>query len=118
VSQREVSGLFGDEFADAILQLESGSWIAPVRSAFGVHAIRVDEFDSGRPQTLDEARAAVVRDWTAEQRKEISEAFYSRLLEKYDVNVLWPEELVENTLPLQDRSVPLQENSAIRAENP
>jgi parvulin-like peptidyl-prolyl isomerase len=89
VSQREISGLFGEAFAAAVIELEPGKWTAPVKSAFGVHVVRVSAIDAGRPQTLEQARSAVLRDWTQNQRREISEQYYNGLLQKYDIQIDW-----------------------------
>ena len=94
-SQREISNLFGQEFAEALMEIESGTWTAPVRSAFGVHAAIVDQFQAGKRAQLDDVRDAVTRDWMQAQREALAEQFYQGLLEKYEVVVDWPPFAVE-----------------------
>ncbi|MEA3070016.1 MAG: hypothetical protein QOD29_1462 [Alphaproteobacteria bacterium] len=83
----EIASVFGDEFARRIAQLEGGRWIGPIQSGYGWHIVYVSERTEGRPKPLSEVREAVQRDWLAARRKEIIDATYSKLREKYAVVV-------------------------------
>ena len=83
----EIASVFGDEFARRIAQLGSGRWIGPIPSGYGWHIVYVSERTEGRPKPLSEVREAVQRDWLAARRKEIIDATYSKLREKYAVIV-------------------------------
>jgi len=89
-SEREIARHFGDAFAAAVLRLEPGHWEGPVASAFGLHLVRVESREPGRPATLDEVRSAVERDWGTEQREKANEAFYQTLRQRYEVKVEMP----------------------------
>jgi len=83
----EIASVFGDEFARGVAQLEGGRWIGPIQSGYGWHIVYVSERTEGRPKPLSEVRDAVQRDWLAARRKEIIDATYSKMREKYAVIV-------------------------------
>ena len=70
---------FGDEFAAAVIALPVGDWQGPVRSGYGIHLVRVIDKTPGRPATMDDARAAVERDWGNERRIHANEEYYQSL---------------------------------------
>ena len=86
----EVARVFGDEFARQIAQLEPGRWVGPVQSGYGWHLVHVSERTKGRSRLLLEVREAVRREWMAARRKEIADAIYSKMREKYAVVVEGP----------------------------
>jgi hypothetical protein len=91
VSTREITGLFGDAFATAIEGLAPGAWHGPIASGYGVHLVRVDARTEGRLPELAEVRDAVRREWNNARRKELTDAFYREMLERYTVIIEWPE---------------------------
>jgi hypothetical protein len=85
------AGLFGTEFAATLAEAGPGSWEGPLRSAYGMHLVIVDERSEGRLPELDEVRAQVLREWENVRRIEAVDAFYSTLIEKYEIMIEWPE---------------------------
>ncbi len=85
-----IAGVFGDELAAALELLEVGRWEGPLASSYGLHLVLVSEREEGRVPALDEIRTALERDWLAERRRELSDAFYARLRARWDVAVEWP----------------------------
>lgn len=81
----EIESAFGRDFATAIAGLPTGAWEGPVRSAFGVHLVRVEAREEARAPALDEVRAAVERDLLRARTEAQSEAFYRKLRERYTV---------------------------------
>jgi hypothetical protein len=86
----EIASVFGDEFARRIAQLERGRWVGPIQSGYGWHLVYVSERTEGRPKPLSEVREVVQRDWLVARHKEILEATYSKLRQKYAVVVEGP----------------------------
>ena len=88
-SEREsaIAAQFGTLFTDDIRGLEPGSWQGPVRSGFGLHLVLVEAFEPGRELSLEETRAAVVRDWANRQRIDTINHLYERLREQYEITV-------------------------------
>jgi hypothetical protein len=86
----EIRKRFGDEFARSLLALKPGRWEGPVRSGFGEHLVFVVERRDGRMPELGEVREAVKRDWTAAKQKELKDAAYARIRQRYTVTVERP----------------------------
>jgi hypothetical protein len=84
-SATTVARMFGTEFADALGQLEVGTWQGPVGSGYGVHFVYIEASTAGRSPTLDEVRQAVERDVLNDKSSEINEAFYQSLRERYTI---------------------------------
>lgn len=81
---------FGGDFADGLDKAPLGQWTGPVASGFGLHLVRVTERVPGRTPALDEARDAVVREWTNARRKELEDQRMAELLKGYTVTVESP----------------------------
>jgi hypothetical protein len=90
VAVRDVAGLFGQEFATAVVGLEPGTWKGPIESAYGVHLVVVDERSTGRLPALDEVREQVRREWDNARRVEVTDAFYRDMLDRYEIVIEWP----------------------------
>jgi len=86
----QIAGMFGDEFAAALLSLEPGRWAGPLASGYGLHAVFVSERTDARVPELAEVYERVLADWRRARREEIADAAYERLRERYEVTVEWP----------------------------
>ena len=87
---REVSSLFGREFAQQLTILDVGRWQGPIASGFGVHLVYIGErIDASLPQ-LDEIGDTVMREWREEQRQSVNQVFYDTLRTGYDVVIERP----------------------------
>ncbi len=82
-----VAGQFGEEFADAVLQVEPGRWAGPLQSGYGMHLVWVDAKEAGRLPKLDEVRPLVERELLAARRREQIDAMYAQMLARYKVVV-------------------------------
>ncbi len=90
-SAQDVIATFGAPFLESVAELPIGEWSGPVKSAFGLHIVRVDARDPGALPPLDDVRAEVERDWASAQRDEASKRFYDGLVARYRVVVEWPQ---------------------------
>jgi hypothetical protein len=86
-SRAEIAKDFGAGFAAALFALPAGSWQGPVRSALGVHLVRVDQRLPERLPPLAEIRDRVHDDMMAERFQAASDAAYARIRAKYQVTV-------------------------------
>lgn len=86
-SRAEVAEDFGAGFAAALFALPSGSWQGPVRSALGIHLVRIDQRQPARLPPLAEIRDRVHDDMMAERFQAASDAAYARIRAKYQVTV-------------------------------
>ena len=89
-TQRELRDLFGTAFAEAVFELERGSWQRPVESSYGVHLVVVRDRTAPRAPALSEVRDRVKADLLDQRRREMNEAFYASLRERYEVVVAEP----------------------------
>jgi len=81
----EIARQFGQDFAEALLALEPGGWVGPVRSSFGLHLVRVTQRQPARQPVLAEIRDTVLAEWRDRRRRETKEQAYQRLRERYDI---------------------------------
>jgi hypothetical protein len=86
-SAPELARFFGPEFARAVLAVEPGAWDGPVRSAFGLHLVWVEETQPPRMPQLESVRSRVLADWTEERRTEHLAEEMRTLRAKYAVRV-------------------------------
>ncbi len=99
ITQQQLAGLFGAEFALQIVELPVGEWSGPVTSAFGVHLARLDALEPGRLSELSEVRDAVYRDLVSERTREAEQRYFEGLLSQYTVTAEWPEGMDPVSIP-------------------
>ena len=87
VSQTDVTGIFGDDFAKRLPAIEPGRWQGPISSSFGQHFVYVSERTQGDLPPLDTVREAVRREWSNARRLEAEQKLYGSLRERYEVVV-------------------------------
>ena len=83
----DISKQFGEPFGRKLLALKSNSWTGPNQSGFGLHLVFVRKRVGGRPADLKDVREMVKRDWMAERQRELKDAAYAKLRERYHVTV-------------------------------
>jgi hypothetical protein len=98
---REIANLFGREFAAQLMSLETGQWLGPVPSGFGLHLVTIDERIDASLPALGDVRDVVVREWREEQRQSVNQAFYDTLRTRYSVVVERPQWL-DTELNIED----------------
>ena len=76
---------FGDQFSRGLLMLRQGRWEGPLRSGFGLHLVFIKKRVGGRLPELNEVREMVKRDWMFERQKELKDAAYAKIRERYTV---------------------------------
>ena len=84
-TDRELGELFGTSFAEALADLPAGEWRGPIRSAHGVHLVRVLGRREPRLPELAAVRDRVVEDLRDARRRERNEAAFRALRARYDV---------------------------------
>jgi len=87
VTRGDVAAQFGDELAAALDTAPPDRWFGPVRSAYGVHLIRVGAREPGRAAALGDVRDAVERDVREARASAAREQSYARLRARYTVRV-------------------------------
>jgi parvulin-like peptidyl-prolyl isomerase len=83
----DIKKQFGETFAQGVGGLKPGKWEGPLRSGFGLHLVRITKRVGGRLPDLKEVREKVKQDWAVERQKELKDAAYAKLRERYSVTV-------------------------------
>lgn len=86
-SARELSRLFGRDFASAVMVLAPRTWSRPIRSAYGMHLVWVDDKTEPGWPSVDTVRSRLVAQWTEERQMEHLETRMRELRAKYVVRV-------------------------------
>lgn len=87
-----VDGVFGPGFFARLETLPTGTWQGPVRSAYGVHLVRVQARLGGEIPPLEQVREQVLRQWRMEKARELRDRDYAERRRRYRVRVEWPRE--------------------------
>lgn len=100
-TSEDIDRQFGENFARELAVLEPGSWSGPIRSSFGLHLVRVSQYQPARQPALAEIRDAVAAEWRDQRRREAREQAYQRLRERYDIVMQEVSEVPEDTATAQ-----------------
>ncbi len=86
---REISRLFGTDFANEIIQLDSepGDWSAPIPSALGVHLVRVIARREGGLPKLEIIRDRVQTRWQEEKSRMQARDAIAAIVDRYTVEI-------------------------------
>jgi hypothetical protein len=86
-SERDLGDLFGKDNARQILALPPGTWQAPLRSAQGLHFVRVVAKQPARVPAFEEIRNTLREDWLRQRRAEIVEQQLVGLRARYRIEI-------------------------------
>ncbi|MFZ5670758.1 MAG: peptidyl-prolyl cis-trans isomerase [Pseudomonadota bacterium] len=78
---------FGEAFAGALVSAPTGRWIGPVRSAYGVHLVRVAARTGSGVAPFDAVVGQVRQAWIADRRRIANERWLAGLRRRYPVSV-------------------------------
>lgn len=87
----EIEKAFGKSFITDLLKQPVQAWSGPIESGYGMHLIYIEQKIQARHPTLNEVRTEVTHEWKAAKRKEMNEAFYDKLSERYVITIERPE---------------------------
>jgi hypothetical protein len=86
-SARELTRRFGPDFASAVMVLAPRTWSHPIRSAYGMHLVWVDDkIEPGWP-SVDAVRSRLTAQWIEERQMEQLATRMRELRAKYVVRV-------------------------------
>jgi hypothetical protein len=86
LSSPQVAREFGQQFADALVELEPG-WQGPVFSGYGLHLVFLERKVEGRIPSWTEVRDRLVMDFNRLRTERSKDALYEGLLQKYTVEI-------------------------------
>lgn len=78
---------FGEAFAGALASAPVGRWVGPVRSAYGVHLVRVASRASGGVAPFETVIGQVRQAWIADRRRVANARWLAGLRRRYPVEV-------------------------------
>ncbi len=87
MSQQDIARDFGADFAAAVAQLAPGQWHGPLKTATGLHLVRVGQRSAAAFQPLDAVRDAVKADLTNERLQQAREQAYARVRKSYRITM-------------------------------
>ncbi len=86
VSNAELLGQFGEEFASSLLALEaSRQWTGPLQSQHGWHVVAVTAMQPARVPAFEEIAGRVAEDAASEQRSRGALAAIDELMQNYEI---------------------------------
>jgi hypothetical protein len=87
ITLEEIDKMFGPGFAAQLTKVPLREWQGPIASGYGLHLVKIDEQQASRASTLDLVRDQVKRDWLDARRRELKDAAFKKLRERYEVVV-------------------------------
>lgn len=88
LSAVETTRLFGLDFSKSVAELKGLIWQGPIESAFGLHLVRLDSFNSQLTPEFDAVRDDVEAAWQDEAQRAANQDALKTLIRKYKVDVL------------------------------
>jgi hypothetical protein len=85
LTRSRINTLFGEAFADGIFGLKVNRWLGPLRSSFGDHLVRVNQYEEARVPVLDEVANQVVGLWREQERDKALARRLQRLRGEYKI---------------------------------
>lgn len=86
VGPRPVDSAFGNGFFSQLEALATNEWTAPIRSGFGLHAVRLLHITPAQTPAFEAVRDRVESDWKQEAAKKLSDDVYEELRAAYLIN--------------------------------
>jgi hypothetical protein len=84
-SPEQVAAMFGPGFAQALFEIEPGSWHGPIASGYGWHLVWIDSITPARRPSFEEVKPEVRTAWIVDQRAEAKRRLFDELRSRYEV---------------------------------
>ena len=97
----DIERVLGRQFVTQLRDTTTASWQGPIRSGFGLHLVFISQRIDGWAPQLVEVRDEVLRDWSAQKRKQTNESIYQAFRKRYKVTIIGPggETIEQSSLP-------------------
>ncbi len=92
-SLQDLTRIFGDHFAQKVMNLETGAWYGPIKSCYGLHLVWIREKRAQCPAPFETVRGRVVHQLLTEWKKQRLENALQQLRSVYNIRV---EQTAEN----------------------
>jgi parvulin-like peptidyl-prolyl isomerase len=98
LTKDEVANLFGKTaFTDSVFSGETGTWLGPELSAYGLHLYKVQHRSDKREPELAEVREQVLNDLVRKRREEANELLFEEIRGQYVIEYEDDVEAILNT---------------------
>ncbi len=87
VDERALAGIVGPAFARAVFGSNDADWFGPITSTYGLHLVRIERREPGRPAALEDVRRSVEMAWRARETERRRKQALKLLRDKYDVEI-------------------------------
>ena len=82
-TRRKTENTFGSGFFETLKAAETGTWVGPVRSEYGLHLVRVTEVRPAAMVQFAEVRQEVLFEWRRAESKVLAEKQYKAMRARY-----------------------------------
>ena len=86
-TQKQVQAKLGKEFAKSLFTVDQTTWQGPLKSAYGLHFVKVESNIEGELPKLETIRTVLKNEWMTAQREKNNQAFYKVLKSKYTIEI-------------------------------
>lgn len=86
-TERDVAAAFGEQFAESLLSLPTGSWEGPVASGYGMHLVRVVQREDSQIPDWREVAGRVISDMEFEAKASSRDQLYQEIAQNYEIVV-------------------------------
>ena len=86
-SANDIKNKFGIAFSEAVMNKETGTWVGPIQSAYGLHAVYIHDRLDERTPDFEAVAEKVKNDWVLANQKENTQKVYGEIRTKYRVLV-------------------------------
>lgn len=86
-SRADLAATYGDDFADAAMQLPVGAWSTPIPSRFGWHLVEIVEHDAGRLAEFAEVADRVRLELAVERRHDGIARYLEKAAARYEIDI-------------------------------
>jgi len=87
VTQDEVTRLFGEEFSEQLFRTPVARWQGPIKSAYGLHLVRIDKRIDAHLPALSSVIDKVRTGWEFEHRQKANAQMYQVMKSRYEIVV-------------------------------
>ena len=84
-TKKQLSNLFGDEFAEQVYTLPINKWSGPVGSGYGLHLVYISSRTEDILPPLAKIRERVISEWRREKQREANDIFYKSVQQRYEI---------------------------------
>lgn len=87
LSKSEIIRTFGKMFESSLKSLKSQRWEGPVKSAYGLHFVHIEQRLEGELPSFESMQAVLRKAWLSEKKEHYNKVFYETLKKGYIIEI-------------------------------